>query len=465
MRDALPNASFIGFTGTPIEGTNVNTRAVFGDYIDIYDMTQSINDGATVKIFYECRLAKIGLKDELIPKIEEELEIITEEQELSDKQKTKAKWAQLEAIVGAKERLKLIAKDILTHFEKRKTDASGKAIIVGMSRRICVDLYDEIVKLRPNWHSSDDKKGKIKVIMSGSASDAQKYQAHIRTKQAKEDLAIRMRNPEDELEIVIVRDMWLTGFDAPCINTMYVDKPMKGHSLIQAISRVNRVFKDKSAGLIIDYIGIGDFLKKALMVYTNKDKENVGIPTEEAILLMLEKHQILKDILYGYDYSKYFKSITKDRLKVIANDMEHILNQKDGKKRFIQITTELLKSHSLCASSDEALKIANEIEYFKAIKSQLIKLDRNVNENTNPHNLDMKISEIVSRAIQSDEVVDIFAVAGIDKPNLSILSDEFLEEVKHIKQKNLALELLQKLLNDEIKIRLNKNKVQKKKIF
>lgn len=463
MRDALPNASFIGFTGTPIEGTNVNTRAVFGDYIDIYDMTQSINDGATVKIFYECRLAKIGLKNDLIPKIENELEIITEEQELSEKQRTKAKWAQLEAIIGAKERLKLVAKDILTHFEKRKNDVGGKAIIVGISRRVCVDLYDEIVKLKPNWHSNDDTKGKIKIIMSGSASDIEKFQPHIRNKKGKEDLATRMKNPDDELEIVIVRDMWLTGFDAPCINTMYIDKPMKGHSLIQAISRVNRIFEGKTAGLIIDYIGIGDFLKKALMIYTNKDKENVGIPTEEAISLMVEKHQILKDILHGYDYSKYFKAITKDRLKIIANGMEHVLNQKDGKKRFIQFTTELLKSHSLCASSDEALKIANEIEYFKAIKSQLIKLDRNVNENTNPHNLDIKISEIVSKAIKSDGVVDIFAVAGIDKPNISILSDDFLEEVKNMKQKNLALELLQKLLNDEIKIRLNKNKVQEKK--
>jgi type I restriction enzyme R subunit len=426
-------------------------------------MTQSINDGATVKIFYECRLAKIGLNEELIPKIEEELEIITEEQESSEKQKTKAKWAQLEAIVGAKERLKLVAKDILNHFEKRKTDFSGKAIIVGMSRRVCVDLYDEIVKLKPGLHSNDDTKGKIKIVMSGSASDIEKFQPHIRNKKAKEDLASRMRNPDDELEIVIVRDMWLTGFDAPCINTMYIDKPMKGHSLIQAISRVNRVFQDKTAGLIVDYIGIGNFLKSALMVYTNKDKENVGIPTEQAISLMLEKYHILQDILHGFNYTNYFKSITQDRLKIIGNGMEHILNQKDGKKRFIQHTTELLKSHSLCASSDDALKIANEIEYFKSIKAQLIKLDRNVNENTNPQNLDLKISEMMSRAIKSEEVVDIFAVAGIEKPNLSILSDDFLEEVKNMTQKNFALELLQKLLNDEIKIRLNKNKVQEKK--
>ncbi len=465
IRDALPNASFIGFTGTPIEGTDINTPAIFGDYIDVYDMTQSIQDKATVPIYYECRLAKIGLLKDQIPKIEEDFEELTESQELDSKQKLKSKWSRLEALVGSNKRLKLVAKDILKHFDRRREDTGGKAMIVCMSRKICVELYDEIIKLKPEWHNEDNKKGKIKVIMSGSAADPQFMQDHIRNKEGREEIGKRLKNPKDELEIVIVRDMWLTGFDAPCIDTMYVDKPMKGHNLIQAISRVNRVFRNKSAGLIVDYLGIGDMLKKALGIYTQKDRQNIGIDTTEAIALMLEEHEILKEMFHGFDYKKYFKlKKSSELLQFLGQSANFILGvDKDSKKRYLRHTIRLKKAHSLCASSDEALNIAKEIEFMLGVRAILLKFDKHETGEKSLSTIDENLNQLISKAITSEEVVDIFAIAGIDKPDISILSDEFLQDVKSMSYKNLALELLQKLLNDEIKSKLRKNIVMEKK--
>lgn len=464
IRDGLPNASFIGFTGTPIEGTDINTPAIFGNYIDIYDMSQSIQDKATVPIYYECRLAKIGLLKDQIPKIELDFEELTETEELDSKQKLKSKWSRLEALVGSEKRLKLVAKDIIKHFEKRRADTGGKAMIVCMSRKICAQLYNEIIKIKPDWHNDDDSKGKIKVIISGSAADSQELQDHIRTKEERENIAKRIKNPKDELEIVIVRDMWLTGFDAPCIDTMYTDKPMKGHNLIQAISRVNRVFREKSAGLIVDYLGIGDMLKKALGIYTNKDRENIGIDTSQAIALMFEEHEILKQMFHGYDYSKYFTlKKSSQLLQFLGQSANFILGISEGKKRYIEHTIKLKKAHSLCASSDEALEIAKEIEFMLGVRAIILKFDKHEINGKSQINIDENLNQLISKAITSEEVIDIFAIAGIDKPDLSILSDEFLHEIKNMKYKNLALELLQKLLNDEIKSKLKKNIVMEKK--
>ncbi len=465
IRDALPNASFIGFTGTPIEGTDINTPAIFGDYIDVYDMTQSIEDKATVPIYYECRLAKIGLLKEQIPKIEEDFEELTESQESESKQKLKSKWSRLEALVGSKKRLSLVARDILKHFERRREDTGGKAMIVCMSRKICVELYNEITSLHPDWHSEDNKKGKIKVIMSGSAADPQVMQAHIRNKEGREEIAKRVKNPQDELELVIVRDMWLTGFDAPCIDTMYIDKPMKGHNLIQAISRVNRVFRNKSAGLVVDYLGIGDMLKKALGIYTQKDKQNIGIDTSEAIALMLEEHEILKEMFHGFEYKNYFKlKKSSELLQFLGQSANFLLGvDKESKKRYLRHTIRLKKAHSLCASSEEALSIAKEIEFMLGVRAILLKFDKHESGEKSISTIDENLNQLLSKAITSEEVVDIFAIAGIERPDISVLSDEFLHDVKSMKYKNLALELLQKLLNDEIKSKLRKNVVMEKK--
>jgi type I restriction enzyme R subunit len=460
MRDALPNASFIGFTGTPIEKADRNTPAVFGNYIDIYDIEKAVHDGATVKIFYESRLAKIELKPEERPKIDPEFEEVTEGEEVQKKEKLKSKWARLEALVGSEKRIRNIAKDIINHFEERVKVLDGKAMIVCMSRRICVELHDEIVKLRPEWYHKDDDKGFIKVIMTGSASDPTSWQEHIRNKQRRRDIGDRMRDPNDPLKIGIVRDMWLTGFDVKNLHSMYIDKPMRGHGLIQAIARVNRVFKNKPGGLVVDYIGIADELKKALAEYTEGDRKEVGIDQEEAVQMMLEKYEIVTALLEGFDYKPFFKASPKDKMSIIASAMDHILAQKDGKERFVKYTTELLLAFALSVPNEEALKIRDDVGFFQAVKSQFIK--STVTPGKTQEELDSAIRQIISKAIVSDKVVDIFDALGMKKPDISILSDDFLEEIKGMQHKNLAFELLKKLLNDEIKVRSRKNLVQSK---
>ncbi len=460
MRDALPNASFIGFTGTPLEKTDRNTPAVFGNYIDIYDIEKAVHDGATVRIYYESRLAKLELKADERPKIDPEFEEVTEGEEVEKKEKLKSKWARLEALVGSENRIKNIAKDIINHFEERLKVMDGKAMIVCMSRRICVELHNEILKLRPEWYHKEDDKGFLKVIMTGSASDPPSWQEHIRNKERRRKIGDRMKDPSDPLKVVIVRDMWLTGFDVKNLHTMYVDKPMRGHGLMQAIARVNRVFKDKKGGLVVDYIGIADELKKALAEYTEGDRKEVGIDQEEAVAMMLGKYEIVSAILEGFNYKSFFKAAPKDKMSIIASAMEHILAQKDGKERFVKYTTELLWAFALSVPNEEALKIRDDVGFFQAVKSQLIK--STVTPGKTQEELDTAIRQIVSKAIVSDKVVDIFDSLGLKKPDISILSDEFLEEIKGMKQKNLAFELLKKLLNDEIKVRSRKNLVQSK---
>lgn len=459
MRDALPNASFIGFTGTPIEKTDRNTRAVFGNDIDIYDIEQAVEDGATVRIYYESRLAKLELKEEEKPKIDPEFEDITEGEEINKKEKLKTKWARLEAIVGSEKRIKQIAKDIVNHFENRLQTIDGKAIVVCMSRRICIDLHNEIIKLKPKWYHKDDDKGFVKVIMTGSASDPVDWQEHIRNKARRRELGDRMKAPDDPLKLAIVRDMWLTGFDAPCLKTMYIDKPMRGHGLMQTIARVNRVFKDVEGGLIVDYLGIADDLKKALSEYTESGGK--GKPTfnqEEAVAVMLEKYEIIVALFHKFDYKKFFPASPKDKMSIIVMAQEHVLNQEKGKERFLENTIKLLKAFALSVPHEEALKIRDDVGFFQAIKAQLVKFE--IGTGKTEEELDSAIKQIISKAIASDKVVDIFEAAGIKKPDISILSDEFLAEVKDMPHKNLAVELLKKLLNDEIKARSRKNLIQ-----
>jgi type I restriction enzyme R subunit len=460
MRDALPNASFIGFTGTPIEMADRNTPAVFGNYIDIYDMEKAVNDGATVRIYYESRLVKLELKPEERPKIDPEFEEVTEGEEVEKKEKLKSKWARLEALVGSEKRIRNIARDIINHFEDRLKVLDGKAMIVCMSRRICVELHDEIIKLRPEWYHKDDDKGVIKVIMTGSASDPQSWQEHIRNKERRRDIGDRMKDPDDPLRIVIVRDMWLTGFDVKNLHTMYVDKPMRGHGLMQAIARVNRVFKDKPGGLIVDYIGIADELKKALSEYTEGDRKEVGIDQEEAVAKMLEKYELVNALFESFNYKEFFKAAPKEKMSVIAEAMDHILAQKDGKERFVKHTSELLLAFALSVPNEEALKIRDDVGFFQAVKSQFIK--NTTTTSKTQEELDSAIRQIISKAVVSDKVVDIFDALGLKKPDISILSDEFLEEIRGMQHKNLAFELLKKLLNDEIKTRSRKNLIQSK---
>ncbi len=460
MRDALPNASFVAFTGTPIEFVDRNTRAVFGSYISIYDIQQAVEDGATVRIYYEARLAKIELKEEERPHIDPDFEEVTEDEEESVKQKLRSKWARLEAMVGTEKRINLIAQDIVDHFEKRLEVLDGKGMIVCMSRRICVDLYDAIIKLRPQWHHEDDKEGSIKVIMTGSASDPLNYQPHIRNKERREAIKQRMKDPSDKLKLVIVRDMWLTGFDAPCLHTMYIDKPMRGHGLMQAIARVNRVFRDKPGGLVVDYLGIADELKKALAEYTEGSREETGIPQEEAVAIMLEKFEIVSAMLHGFDYSKFITGTPTERLAVIPAAMEHILSQEDGKSRLLQVVTELSKAFALSIPNEKALEIKDDVGFFQAVKAAISKTTRVPGKTE--EELDTAIKQIVSKAVSSDEVIDIFSAAGLKKPDISILSDEFLAEIKEMPHRNLALELLQKLLNDEIKTLAKRNLVKSK---
>lgn len=459
MRDALPNASFIGFTGTPIELSDKSTRNVFGDYIDIYDIEQSVEDGATVRIFYESRLAKLELDESKRPFIDPEFEEVTESEEVYRKEKLKSKWARLEAIVGSEKRINLIAKDIIEHFEKREEALEGKIMIVCMSRRICVDIYNAISKLRPQWDSNSDNEGIMKVIMTGAPEDSVEWQKHIRNKLKRQELATRFKNPNDKFIIAIVRDMWLTGFDVPNLHTMYIDKPMRGHGLMQTIARVNRVFKDKPGGLIVDYLGLAYELKKALSTYTESGGRGEPVLDQEAALkVMKEKYEIVSAMFYGFDYKKFFTGTPQEKMAIIPAAIEHILEQKDGKERLLKYVTELSQAFALSVPNDEAIKIRDNVAFFQTVRSAIAKITPPSGKTID--DLDSAIKQIVSKAISTDKVIDIFAVAGINKPDISILSDEFLEEIKGMKQKNLALETLKKLLNDEIKVSFKRNIVQ-----
>ncbi len=459
MRDSLPNASFIGFTGTPIEHTDANTRAVFGDYISIYDIQQAVEDGATVKIYYEGRLAKLELDEKEKPKIDPEFDEVTEGEELEKKEKLKTKWAALEAIVGTEKRIGLIARDFIEHFEKRLEAMEGKAMIVGMSRRICVDLYDAIIKLRPEWHSDDDKQGVIKIVMTGNATDPLGWQPHVRTKARREELASRFKNPDDPFKIVIVRDMWLTGFDVPPLHTMYIDKPMQGHGLMQAIARVNRVYKDKPGGLIVDYLGLAYHLQKALAAYTEAQHPAEIRNQDDAVNELLKRYEICKGLFYGFDWSKFFTGTAQEKLNVLPQAQEHILGLDDGKKRLLQAVRELSLAFALAVPDERAIAIRDDVSFFQAVRAALIK--STVEGERSAEDIDQAIRQILSRAVAaSDQVIDIFAAAGLKKPEISILSEEFLAEVSRMPQKNLAIELLRKLLNDELKMRMKKNLVQ-----
>ena len=459
MRDALPNASFIGFTGTPIEGTDRNTRNVFGDYISIYDIQQAVDDGATVRIYYESRLAKIELDENEKPHVDPEFEEVTEGEEERHKERLKSKWAQLEALVGTEKRLALVADDIITHFEERLDAMDGKAMVVCMSRRICVDLYNAIVERRPGWHDEEDTQGIIKVVMTGEASEDESWQPHIRNKARREELAVRFKNPDDALKFVIVRDMWLTGFDAPSLHTMYVDKPMRGHTLMQAIARVNRVFGEKPGGLIVDYIGIGYHLKRALADYTDSGgKGEPSIDKAEAIALMMEKHEICCGLFHDFDWSSWIYGNAEERLKLLPAAQEHILGLEDGKTRLLNEVSALSKAFSLVVPHDRAIEIRDDVAFFQAVRGVLAKLT--AREETQSDAADFAIKQLVSKAVVPEGVVDIFAAAGLEKPDISILSDEFLAEVRDLPQRNLAVELLEKLLNDEIKTHSRQNVVR-----
>ncbi|MEW6684484.1 MAG: type I restriction endonuclease subunit R [Nitrospirota bacterium] len=459
MRDALPNASFIGFTGTPIEKTDANTRAVFGDYISVYDIQRAVLDRATVPIYYESRLAKLALKESERPKIDPEFEEATEGEEVEQREKLKTKWAQLEAVVGSAQRVRLIARDLVEHFENRLATMDGKAMIVCMSRRICVELYKEIVALRPQWQHDVDDQGMIKVVMTGSATDPPDWQPHIRNKVRREALAPRFRDAHDPFKIVIVRDMWLTGFDAPSLHTMYVDKPMRGHGLMQTIARVNRVFKDKPGGLVVDYLGLAAELKQALATYTESGGTGkTAIDQAEAVAVMLEKYEVCCGLFHGFDWTKWVSGTPQERLSALPAAQEHILALEDGKPRLLRAVTELSQAFALAVPHEDALRIRDDVGFFQAVRAVLAK---NVpGERKTDEELDHAIRQIVSKAVASDQVVDIFTAAGLKKPDISILSDEFLAEVRGMPQRNLAVELLRKLLTGEIRLRRQKNVVQ-----
>ncbi len=464
LRDALPNATYLGFTGTPIENSDVNTPAVFGNYVDIYDISQAVEDGATVKIYYESRLAKIQLSDEgkeLIKQLDNELEI----DELNETQKAKSKWTKLEALIGSKNRIKEVASDIVNHFESRQKVFDGKGMIVAMSRRIAVELYDEIIKLRPNWHNEDLDKGVIKVIMTSSSSDGAKMEKHHTSKKQRRDLANRMKDVDDELKLVIVRDMWLTGFDAPSMHTLYIDKPMKGHNLMQAIARVNRVYKDKPAGLVVDYLGIASDLKKALSFYSDSGgKGDPAIAQEQAVALLLEKLEIISNMYHGFEYEKYFTSDTRTKLSIILEAQEHILGLENGKKRYINEVSALSSAFAIAVPHEQAMDVKDEISFFQAVKARLVKFN-NTSSGKSDEEIETTIRQVIDKALVTEEVIDIFDASGIKKPDISILSDEFLLEVKEMKHKNIALEVLKELLNDEIKTRSKTNLIKSKSLM
>jgi type I restriction enzyme R subunit len=459
LRDALPNATYIGFTGTPIENTDKNTPAVFGNYIDVYDIAQAVEDGATVRIFYESRLAKVNLSEEG-KKLVEELDKELDAEDLTETQKAKAKWTQLEALVGSENRLKNVAKDIVEHFEKRQEVFEGKGMIVAMSRRIAAELYREIIKLRPQWHSDDLDKGVIKVVMTSSSADGPEIAKHHTTKQQRRILAERMKDPNDELKLVIVRDMWLTGFDAPCMHTLYIDKPMKGHNLMQAIARVNRVYKDKPGGLVVDYLGIASDLKKALSFYSDAGgKGDPAIAQEQAVALLEEKLEVVEQMFHGFNFKEYFTADTSRKLSIILAAEEHILELDDGKKRFINEVTALSKAFAIAVPHEKAMAVKDEVAFFQAVKARLAKFDSTGSGKTDEE-IETTIRQVIDKALVSEQVIDVFDAAGIKKPDISILSDEFLMELKGMEHKNIALEVLKKLLNDEIKARSKVNLVK-----
>lgn len=464
LRDALPNASFIGFTGTPIEYEDKSTPMVFGQYIDIYDMTQAVDDGATVKIYYENRIIKLESDEGELERIDEEFEELAEGYEDEQKEKMKGKFSKLEAIVGSPNRIKQLAADIVNHYEEKSKTIKGKAMIVCMSRRICVKLYDEIAKIRPEWCSDDVNKGKIKVVITGSSSDDEDIQKHVGGKARRDLLAKRMKDNKDELEIVIVRDMWLTGFDVPSMHTMYVDKPMQGHNLMQAIARVNRVFKDKSGGVVVDYIGILESLKKALKQYTDSDRGNTGIDSSQAIAVMQEKLELLREIMYRYDYSEFLEGTSRGRMNAVVGGMNFILGlNEDAQKDFKLLCVELAKAHSLCAATNEGREVAVEVSYFKAVKASLMKLTQKGIRKRTKKEIEDRVNQLLERSIISEEVIDVFDALNLKQPDVSILSEEFLEEIKGIKYKNLAVEMLKKLLEGNIKLMEKKNLVKSEK--
>ena len=464
LRDALPNATYLGFTGTPIENTDINTPAVFGNYVDIYDILQAVDDGATVRIFYESRLAKIKLSEEgrkLVADLDDELEV----GELTVTQKAKAKWTQLEALIGSEDRIKQVAQDIIDHFEQRQEVFEGKAMIVAMSRRIAADLYKEIITIKHEWHSDDLKKGVIKVVMTSASSDGPEISKHHTTKDQRRTLADRMKDPEDELKLVIVRDMWLTGFDVPSLHTLYIDKPMKGHNLMQAIARVNRVYKDKPGGLVVDYLGIASDLKKALSFYSDSGgKGDPAIAQEQAVQLMLEKLEIVSQMFHGFAYEEYFAADTGKKLSLILAAEEHILGLENGKRRYINEVTALSQAFSIAIPHEQAMDVKDEVSFFQAVKARLAKFDGTGTGKTDEE-LETAIRQVIDKALVTEQVIDVFDAAGIKKPDISILSEEFLLEVKNMEHKNIALEVLRKLLDEEIKTRTKKNLIQSKSLM
>ncbi len=474
LRDALPNASFIGFTGTPIEATDVNTPAIFGNYIDVYDISRAVEDGATVPIYYESRLARIELDEAEKPKIDAEIEALTEDDPQIEQERLKSKWSTVEALVGSDKRMRLVAEDLVRHFEDRIAALEGKAMVVCMSRRICVRFYDSIVQLRPDWHSADDSTGTIKIVMTGAASDPPAWQEHIGTKARRDLLAKRLRDPNDPLKLVLVRDMWLTGFDAPCLHTMYIDKPMRGHGLMQAIARVNRVFRDKPAGLIVDYIGIAQNLKAALQQYSQHDQEQTGVDEAQAVAMLLERYEVVRDMYHGFDYTTALNGTPYERLVMMAGAIEWILNlqqtlaakettpngTKQAHRRYQDAVLGLSRAFALVSASDEARQIREEVGFFHAIRAALVKSE--ASNGVSALDRDLAVQQIISRAVVSTDIVDILKAAGITSPDISILSDEFLAEVQQMTKKNLALEALRKLLNDSIRSRSKINVVQTK---
>jgi type I restriction enzyme R subunit len=464
LRDALPNATYFGFTGTPIESTDVNTPAVFGNYVDIYDILQAVDDGATVRIFYESRLAKINLSEEgrkLVADLDDELEV----GELTVTQKAKAKWTQLEALIGSEGRIKQVAQDIINHFEQRQDVFEGKALIVAMSRRIAADLYKEIINIKPQWHNDDLKKGVIKVVMTSASSDGPEISKHHTTKDQRRALADRMKDPEDELKLVIVRDMWLTGFDVPSMHTLYIDKPMKGHNLMQAIARVNRVYKDKPGGLVVDYLGIASDLKKALSFYSDSGgKGDPAIAQEKAVQMMLEKLEVVSQMFHKFAYEDYFEADTRKKLSLILAAEEHILGLENGRKRYINEVAALSRAFSIAIPHEQAMDVKDEVSFFQAVKARLAKFDVTGTGKTDEE-METAIRQVIDKALVAEKVIDVFDAAGIKKPDISILSEEFLLEVKNMEHKNIALEVLKKLLNDEIKTRTKKNLIQSKSLM
>lgn len=459
LRDALPHATFVAFTGTPVSSEDRDTRAVFGDYIHIYDMQQAKEDGATVAIYFESRLAKLSLKAEDLPQIDTEVDELAEDEEESEQAKLKSRWAALEKVVGAEPRIAAVAADLVAHFEERNKAQNGKAMVVAMSRDICVHLYDAIVKLRPHLHDPDPEKGAIKIVMTGSASDKALLRPHIYSGKVKKRLEKRFKDPADPLRLVIVRDMWLTGFDAPCVHTLYVDKPMKGHNLMQAIARVNRVFKDKQGGLVVDYIGIANELKSALKEYTaSQGRGRPTVDAAEAYAILEEKLDVLRGMLHGYDYSNFLTGSHR----CLAGAANHVLGLKDGKKRFADTALAMGKAFSLCCTLDEAKAVREEVAFMQVIKVILTKRELSDKKKTNEER-ELAVRQIISSAVVSEKVVDVFEAVGLDKPNIGILDDDFLAEVQNLPERNLAVELLERLLEGEIRSRFSSNVVQERK--